>query len=175
MSYSSQLAQTLQVLLKLQFVKVTCNFGLGYRLDCCYYYIIFQYGPIRASVTMILLKGRLFSDRLKRGEDQGLGTTREDRGMQEAKFYLNNDWTFFQNCFRVSLVYLIASTLLLQHESTSSKSPSPPVFCATFLSATWYEPRAIFTKNQLHSKGVTDIHTALAGNPWPTIRDPMPL
>ena len=95
-----------------------CNFRTW---DCCYYYIIFQDGPIRASVIMILQKG--FRQTLRRRR-KGLGMIREDRGKGNLK-WLDILKLFFQNCFRVSLVYLALAWRYVLQVSKSSRLSVP--------------------------------------------------
>ena len=154
-----------------------CNFRTW---DCCYYYRIFQDGPIRASVIMILQKG--FRQTLRRIR-KGLGTIREDRGKGNLK-WLDILKLFFQNCFRVSLVYLALAWKYVLQVSKSSRL-SVPHFRAQRGTCFWTlsdfyqkEERSLrkliaFQKRDGHTYNDI-IHTMLAANPWPTIRDPMP-
>ena len=127
---------------------------------------------------MILQKGRLFFRQTLRRR-KGLGTTREDRdkGLSLTGYPQIILLKLLQSLS--GLLSFLAAALARKYVSKSSRARVS--LCNV---ARVSEPRTIFTrrKNDLYQKliafqkrdGHTYIHTTLAANLSPTVRDPMP-
>ena len=149
------------------------NFGLGYRWDCCYCYIISSMGPSGPVSLWFFRKVGYFQTDFE--EKKGPGMTREDRGKGLSLILTMTGHP------QIILPKLLQSLSGLLSSSTKVRPPSLqvlPSFCATCNVARVSEPQAIFTrnKNDLFQKSIAfqkhDGHTynascqSLAHCPW---------